>query len=293
MKSVQLAERESVRIEGTTIGQILVEAGRLSVPDLHRVIALQGKENILFGEAAVALGTLTEEDVRWALACQYSYPCLGHDHPSVAGELLTVHEPFSSRVESFRSIRSGLVLSGVGKVIRSFGVMSPDVGEGKSFVAANLAVVFAQLGSRTLLADLNFRSPRLQELFQLKNNIGMSSLIIKRALPENAVQKTSIDALDVLPSGPKPPNPLELLSWSDTSGLLENLKKQYDVIIVDTPAAASTTDALVIGGLCDGAVLVARQGRTRSAPFSNLKKQLESAGTRILGSVVNEIAASR
>ena len=288
MKSIQLAEKEPERID-----HILVEAGRLSVPDLHRVIALQGKENILFGEAAVALGVLTDEDVRWALACQYSYPCLEADDPSLAKELLAVHEPFGPRVESFRSIRSGLIFSGAGKLIKSIGVLSPGEGEGKTFVAANLAVVFAQLGSRTLLVDLNFRSPRLHGLFQLKNNVGASSLIIKRALPEQAIQKTTIAALDVLPSGPKPPNPLELLSWQDTRGLVDSLTKQYDVIILDTPAAAKTTDAMVIAALCDGALLVARKGATKNTSFGQLKKQLDRAGTKILGSVVNEIAASR
>ncbi len=289
MNTLKLTERTTDRIEGSSIGNILVQAGRLTTQDLNRIVALQGKENILFGEAAVALGILSEEDVRWALASQYSYPYPGADDPRLSKDLLVLHEPFGSRVESFRSIRSALIFSGVGKLVSSIGVVSPGEGEGRSFIAANLALVFAQLGSRTLLVDLNFRAPRLHSLFQLKNNCGASSLIIKRALMEDAVQQTSLGTLDILPSGPKPPNPLELLSWNDTKELFATLREQYEVIIVDTPAFGNTADALVISGLCDGTLLVARKGVTKNAAFGQMKKQLDTAGAKVLGAVVNEV----
>ncbi|WP_298267957.1 polysaccharide biosynthesis tyrosine autokinase [Geobacter sp.] len=293
MNTLKIADKAPERIEGSSIGNILVQAGRLTTQDLNRIVALQGKENILFGEAAVALGILTDEDVRWALASQYSYPCTGGDGERYSRELLALHEPFGSSVESFRSIRSALLLSGAGKLVTSIGVMSPGEGEGKSFIAANLALVFAQLGSRTLLVDLNFRAPRAHSMFQLKNNCGASSLIIKRALLEDAVQRTSLNTLDILPSGPKPPNPLELLSWNDTKELFGTLREQYEVIIVDTPAFGKTADALVLSGLCDGALLVALKGTTKNAAFGQMKKQLEGAGARVLGAVVNEVAAER
>lgn len=293
MNTLKLTERAPERIEGSSIGNILVQSGRLTPQDLNRIVALQGKENILFGEAAVALGILSDEDVRWALANQYSYPCTEAEGERYSRELLALHEPFGPRVESFRSIRSALHLSGVGKLVTSIGVMSPAEGEGKTFVAANLATVFAQLGSRTLLVDLNFRAPRVHSLFQMKNNCGASSLIIKRALVEDAVRNTAIGSLDILPSGPKPPNPLELLSWNETSQLLQNLKEQYEVVIIDTPAFGKTADALVLSGLCDASLVVALKGVTKNAAFGQMKKQLDAAGVKILGSVVNEVAAGR
>lgn len=292
MNTLKIADKAPERVKGSSIGDILVEAGRLTQQDLNRIVALQGKENILFGEAAVALGILTDEDVRWALASQYSYPCTVADDRKYSPELLVLSDPFGSPVETFRSIRSALILSGVGKLVTTIGVVSPGEGEGKTFVAANLALVFAQLGSRTLLVDLNFRAPRVHSLFQMKNNCGASSLIIKRALMEDAVQKTSIDTLDILPSGPKPPNPLELLSWTDTKELFETLREQYEVIIVDTPVFGKTADALVVSGLCDGALLVALKGVTKNGAFGQMKRQLDTAGVRVLGSVVNDIAAS-
>jgi chain length determinant protein tyrosine kinase EpsG len=286
---VKTREQTAQEIEGSSISELLIQAGRLSPEELERIVALQGKEDILFGEAAVELGILTEEDVRWALSSQYSYPIPSTDDPSLSTDLILVHDQFTRRAETIRSIRSGLVLSGVGKIVRSLAVLSPGAGEGKTFLAANLAIGFAQLGARTVLVDLNFRAPRLHELFRLKNNTGASSLIIKRALLEDALQKTVIDSLDILTSGPNPPNPLELLSWPDTIELLENLKQRYEVLIIDTPAFIPTADSLIISGMCDATLLVALKGKTKNAHFGQVKRQLETAGIKILGAVVNEI----
>jgi protein-tyrosine kinase len=291
MHELKLSERIE-GIQGLTIGDILIKAGRLTVKDMNRITPLQEKENILFGEAAVALGILTEEDVRWALACQYSYPCMNADDCMLSREIVVVHDPFGPQVETFRSIRSGLMFSGVGKIIRSIALVSPGEGEGKSFIAANLAVVFAQLGSLTLLMDLNFRSPRVHQIFQMKNNAGASSLIIKRVLFDQAVQKTSIDSLDILTSGPKPPNPLELLSWPDTWELIESLREQYDIVIIDTPRFNGSADAMVIAAMCDATLPVILKGRTSQSAFGRLKNQLDKAGVNILGAVMNEKAAN-
>lgn len=290
MSGLMLCERPEEGIQGNNIGSILVSAGKLSLADLHRIIALQGKEDLLFGEAAVSLGILTEEDVRWALSCQYSYPSVNiDDNPSLSRELIVVHDPLDERVETFRSIRSGLIFSGVGKIIRTIAVLSPGEQEGRTFVAANLAVVFAQLGMRTLLIDLNFRSPRIHSLFHMKNNTGASSLIIKRALPDQAVRSASIDFLAVLPSGPKPPNPLELLSWQETAEVMRSLKDEFDVVVIDTPAFNKTADAMMIGSLSDGVLLTATKGKTKIQEFGRMKTHLDAAGTRILGTVMNEI----
>ena len=275
-------------IQGASIGDILVASGRLTIPDLNRIIALQQKENILFGNAAVALGIVTEEDVLTALACQYFYPCVKSDDTSLSTELLAVHDPLNPAVESFRSIRSGLLLSGAGKIIKTISVLSPDEGEGKTFVAANLAVVFAQQGSRTILVDLNFRKPRVHEIFSIKNNCGASSLIIKRALYEQAVMRTSIESLDIMSSGPKPPNPLELLSWDDAKWMVDSLRELYDIVLIDTPASSKTADASVISAFCDGAIIVARKGYTKLDLFGALKKQLDHSSVKIMGSVINE-----
>lgn len=291
--TIQIAEKNQKGITGAPIGNILVQAGRLTPQDLNRIVALQTKEQMLFGEAAVSLGILTDEDVRWALGGQFSYPGAGTADRQFSKEIQVLHEPFGSLVESFRSIRSALLLSGVGKIVRTLAVVSPGAGEGKTFIAANLALVFAQLGCRTLLVDLNFRAPRIHSLFQMKNNCGASSLIIKRALFEHAIQKTPISTLDILPSGPKPPNPLELLSWGESADLFALLKQMYEVIIIDTPTFGTTADALVISGLSDASLLVARKGVTKNAAFGQVKKQIQATGSKFVGVVVNEFEESK
>ena len=291
MQMLTLAENWEAGLHGEDIGDILVNAGKLNVPDLQRIVALQGKEEMLFGEAAVALGILTEEDVRWALGCQYSYP--GVNVGELPRELIAAHDPTDPRVETLRSIRSGLIFSGAAKMIKSLAVVSAEAGEGKTFVAANLALVFAQLGVKTLLVDLNFRQPRVHELFKMKNNTGASSLMIRRALPEQALQRTAVQALSVLPSGPKPPNPSELLSWQETRELVTGLTAQHEMVIVDTPAFTKTADAMMIASFCDGALLTALKGKTRLAPFGQMKKQLDASPVRILGSVLNEIRVGK
>jgi len=284
----QIAENLKPSLQQASIGDILLSRGQLTAVELERIVALQKKENILFGEAAVGLGILTDEEVRMALACQYSYPRISTDDAAFSDELLVVHDPFCSTVEAFRTIRSGLILYGAGKIIRTIGILSSDEGDGKTFAAANLAIVFAQQGARTVLVDLNLRKPRIHELFKLRNNCGATSLIIKRALYEQAVSKTSINTLDIITSGPKPPNPLELIGWNDTQWMVDSLRETYDIVLIDTPSFSRSSDAKLISSMCDASVLVVRKGVTKLKSFGALKRHLDSSGVKVLGTVFNE-----
>lgn len=270
------------------IGSILKDTGKITAADLEKIVALQQEKGMLFGEAAVHLEILTEEDVKRALSQQFSYPYLGEEKYPIGRELVSILQPFSNQIEVFRSLRSKLVLSGIGSVLKAVAIVSPNEGDGKTFISANLAATFAQLGSKTVLVDANFRKPRIHEIFALKNNCGMSSVIIKRANIAQAVYCTPIPTLHILPAGPQPPNPLELLGWPDTKDIITSLKGIYDVIIVDTPAFSKTADALVVSNLVDGLLMVALKGDTRKESFDNVKKQLKTSAARILGSIINE-----
>ncbi|MBI5027181.1 MAG: polysaccharide biosynthesis tyrosine autokinase, partial [Nitrospirae bacterium] len=239
------------------------------------------------------LDLVTEEDVTWALASQYSYPYIRGEDTTIAREVVAVHQPFSLHVELFRSIRSGIMPSGAGSVTKTIAVISPNEMEGKTFVASNLAAVFAQLGSKTILIDINFRRPRVHDIFYVKNNCGISSLIIKRATLDQAVKSTAISSLHILPAGPTPPNPVELLGWQDTRELINYMKQVYDVIIIDTPAFLKTADASVMSTISDGVVMVALKGFTTRKSFGMVKKRLDNAGVRIIGSLINEMNGSR
>jgi len=290
----QIKANESRKeLQTSNIGSILLCSGKITARDQEKIIALQDREGLLFGEAAVKLGILTEEDMTWALATQHSYPYIQCGDNTISQEAIVIHQPCGPHAEAFRSIRSKLVLSGAGKVLTSIAVMSPADGEGKTFIAVNLAAVFAQLGSKTLLIDGNLRSPRIHEIFKVKNNCGLSSLIINRAEFEQAMHATVIDSLHILPAGPKPPNPVELLGWQETRDLMDVLKKQYDVIIIDSPSFLKTADSSVIATLSDGAVMVALKGNTSRESFGRVKKQLDASHVKIIGSLINEMNGKR
>jgi receptor protein-tyrosine kinase len=270
------------------IGTILMEAGKITLAELQQIVAFQKQHNILFGEAAVKLRILEEEDVTWALAVQFSYPYLKKGENTISKEVVAIHEPFSPQVETIRTIRSEMVISGVGKTIKTIAVISPGEGEGKTFVASNLAAVFAQLGSKTILMDLNFRRPRVHEIFHVKNNCGLSNLIIKRVDFNQAVHFRLIPSLHILPSGTRPPNPVELLGWQETKEIVSSMKDIYDVVIIDTPSFLKTGDALLISNLSDAVIIVVAKGYTKVGSFGQVKKQLDSSGVRIIGSLINE-----
>ncbi|MCC6544218.1 MAG: polysaccharide biosynthesis tyrosine autokinase [Nitrospirae bacterium] len=270
------------------IGNILMNSGKINQEDMGRILELQEVQGILFGDAAVSLGILSQEDVAWALASQFSYPYIKEGENTFSREVITIYHPYSPQVETFRSIRSGLLLQGAGQQLKTIAVVSPDPGDGRTLIASNLATVFAQLGSKTLLLDLNFRGPRVHELFNVKNNCGMSSLIIKRATIKQAVYPTPVSDLFILPSGPMPPNPVELLGWPETRELMASLKQSYDIIIIDTPSYNNGSDALLIGGLSDCAILLALKGKTTRESFGVVKKHLDSSGVKVIGSVMNE-----
>lgn len=281
------------RDETKDIGTILIEAGKLTPSELEKIIEFQKRYNILFGEAAVKLRFLKEEDVTWALAVQFSYPYLKKGENTISKEVIAIHEPFSPQVETIRTIRSEMVLSGVGSKIKTIAVVSPGDGEGKTFVSSNLAAVFAQLGSKTMLMDINFRRPRIHEIFNIKNNCGLSSLIIKRADLNQAVQFRLIPSLHIMPSGPKPPNPVELLGWQETRDLVSSMKNLYDVVILDTPSFLKSGDALLISNLSDAVIIVVAKGYTKMDSFGQVKKQLDSSGVRIIGSLINEVVKKK
>jgi protein-tyrosine kinase len=270
------------------IGTILMNAGRITLAELQQIVAFQKRHNILFGEAALKLRILKEEDVAWALAVQFSYPYLKKGENTISKEVVAIHEPFSQQVETIRTIRSEMVLSGVGNTIKIIAVISPGEGEGKTFVASNLAAVFAQLGSKTILMDFNFRSPRVHEIFHMKNNCGLSNLIIKRVAFNQAVHYRLIPSLHILPSGTRPPNPVELLGWQETKEIVSSMKDIYDVVIIDTPSFLKTGDALLISNLSDAVIIVVAKGYTKVGSFGQVKKQLDSSGVRIIGSLINE-----
>lgn len=275
---------------GRPIGDILVSTGRLSEQDARRILDKAHKDNSAFGEAALALKLVKREDIDFALSQQFDYSYLAESDTSRSPELVAAYKPFSRVGENLRAVRSQLMLrwlhtEGARKAIA---LVSPGRGEGRSFIAANLAIVFAQQGQRTLLVDANLRDARQHRLFGLGRSAGLSGILADRAGLEAALPVAGIANLLVLPAGAEPPNPQELLGRPAFAHLLENATENFDVVIIDTPAGGDSADAEIIAATAGAAVLVTRKNKTRLPDAAHLVRRLQDAGVVLVGSVLND-----
>lgn len=274
------------------IGRILVEAGKLSQQDADRIADLQQREGVFFGEAAKRLNLVSETDIQYALARQFNYTFLDVAEGIFSPELVTAYQPFSAKSESLRAIRGQLSHTWLNGARKALAIVSPDENEGKTFLAANLAVLFAQQQKRTLLIDANLRSPRMQQVFKYQSRVGLSAMLAGRVqredldrLPETVPFFTH---LSVLGAGAAPPNPLELLAGARFAKILQELGLYYDVILIDTPAATKQSDAQTIAACAGSALLVSRKDHTKSAHAKKLLQMLSAASVHIAGAVLND-----
>lgn len=172
-------------------------------------------------------------------------------------------------------------------------VVGAESREGRSYLAANLAIVFAQAGERTLLIDANLRRPRIHEMFALNNRSGLSTLLSGRSGNEAIVHITELAGLFVLPSGPTPPNPLELLGQVAFADLLGSARASFDVVIIDTPGLADGDDAILVTARAGAALAVARSRHTRVDAFQGMLAEMKAMGVRVTGTVLNDVPANR
>ena len=273
------------------IGAILVDSGRLTPENAERILRMHKKLGIRFGDAAVQLGLLTADDIRYALSHQFDYSYLPARDPSLSTELVAAYAPFSKVVEQLRALRSQLMLRWFDAEAqrKALAIVSPGPGDGRSFIAANLAVVFSQLGERTLLIDADLRRPRQHQIFKLRNEMGLSSMLAGRAGAEVVMRIPSLLALSVLPSGPVPPNPQELLGRQVFSDALQSLSAGFDIVIIDTPCGTSYADAQTVAVRAGAAILLARENRSLVPQVAQLMRSLQQAGATLVGSVINDV----
>jgi chain length determinant protein tyrosine kinase EpsG len=272
-----------------SIGSILVSVGRLSPDDAERIYREQKKRKVRFGDAAIAMGLATEADIQFALSHQFRYPYLQRGESKVSETVVAAYNPFSPQVEALRAIRSQLMLRWFdgrpGR--RALAIVSPEDGEGRSWFASNLAVVFSQLGARTLLIDTDLRHPSLHRLFGISNRNGLSSILSGRATGNVVFKIPLLLDFSILPSGPVPPNPQELLTRSLLDRIFAQLSSSFDVIIIDTPPATKYAESVAIAARAGGALIVSRQDRTRVRAFTELCANLVNANVVVAGSVLN------
>jgi len=280
-----------------SIGAILMDAGLLTPEDAERILLLQKEKNLRFGDAAIALGILTESDIQFALSRQFSYPYLRtvDQKQPLSAELIAAYQPFSPLVDQLRAIRSQLMMRWFDKAEQRqvLAVVGTARHEGRSYLAANLAVVFSQLGERTLLVDADLRNPRQHELFKIDNNVGLSTVLSERSRDEAIVRITDLVGLFVLPAGPTPPNPLELLSRPLFDDFMSRMRSTFDVVILDTSSLSEGEDGAMVAIRAGAAVAVAQATQTRMTDFNDLVQGLMNAGVAVVGSVLNEVVADK
>src|SRR3989440_10199375 len=221
----------SSRLTGRHIGAILMDEGKLTPSDAEQVLKRQRELGWRFGEAAIELNLITDTDLREALAKQYEFPYLVAGPDGVSKELIAAWDPFHPVVEELRGVRTQLLIRWFNPEAgrRILAIASPCAREGRSFIAANLAVVFSQLGQRTLLMDADFRAPRQQSIFNISDRFGLSSALSGRADLSAAVPVPGLTGLAVLPAGPGPPHPPALPSRGGFAALLGKAAAEYDV----------------------------------------------------------------
>jgi len=281
-----------------SIGAILFFAGKLKADQVVQALRLQSDRGLRFGEACIELGYVTQEDIDSALSHQYHYSYLRPGETKLDQELVAAFNPFSVQVEALRHLRTQLLLHWfrtgtraiqLGAERKMLAIVSQDKGDGRTYLAANLAVVFSQLGGRTLLIDADLRHPRLHSLFNLRNRIGLSSVLAGRANGSTVERVAGLANLSILPAGAAPPNPLELLSRPEFRDLLASESKNFDVVLIDTPAAERFSDAQAIAARAGAALVVAREDRSHIEALGRLTASIRSTHAQVVGCVLNRL----
>lgn len=270
-----------------SMGALLLEAGKISPGDADRIVAMQKLNGLRFGDAAKALGLINDEDIQKVLSRQFDFPFLTAKENHVSKELVAAYRPFSAEAEDLRALRGQLMLRWFNESHKALALVSPASGEGRSYMAANLAIAFSQLGERTLLVDADLRQPRQHKLFKLKGGYGLSDLLAGRADLSVIRRNPDFRYLWMLPAGTVPPNPVELISRG-LKNCLEPLRAKFDVILIDTPSADTGIESQLIASICGGALLLARQNKTALNDLHRLKAALLEAGSQCLGAVLTD-----
>jgi capsular exopolysaccharide synthesis family protein len=229
-----------------------------------------------------------------ALRDTSGHPVLGSirfDNQAKTEPLLIGERNRSSRAESFRQLRTNLQFMNVDHPTQVIVVTSSVAAEGKSTTAVNLALVFAETGRRTLLIEADMRRPRVAEYLGLERSVGLSNVLVRQIDSDDVLQSWGDGHLSLLAGGTIPPNPSELMGSQTMVDLMTKLRKQFDMIIIDTPPLLPVTDAAVASVLADGVVIVTRYGKTTRAQLISSVQSLEAVDARILGSVLTFVPA--
>ncbi len=279
-----LGNSDSMLATSTRMGPMLVAKGKINPKDLSMILAAQKKHGLRFGEAALKLGLIKDEDINAILAEQFAYTQTPAASSKLDRRLSALFQPDSTQAEALRSLRSELQLRYFNpQPHRALALVSAEDAAGSALTAANLAISFAQLGLRTLLIDSNLRRPQLNKLFDLSEHApGLSDWLAERT----SVAPTAIDAvrcLSVLPAGTRAPNPQELLASKHFQERIGALALRFDVTLISTAPMDSNRDAQLVAAQAGAALLLARTHVTSTKALTAITNRLRELGVRLVG----------
>lgn len=281
-------------VADTRIGRLLQQAGKLTADNAERVARLQPELGLRFGEAAMRLGLVNQDDIDTAIARQFACPAAASGASALSPRLVAAFHPASPQGDTLRAIRSQLLLRWFGSGRHALAISGAGPGDASSVLAANLALVFAQLGQRTLLVDANLRQGVQRVLFGLQGGgasrapAGLSDVLAGRARLDAIAHVPGFDTLALLGAGTVPPNPQELLERPSFSALHTQLGMQYDVVLYDVAPTSLGAEMLAVAVHAGAALLVAQKNRTPLVALQRLAQQLADAQVAVIGSVLVE-----
>ena len=203
-------------------------------------------------------------------------------------QLVTLADPRSAAAEAYRTLRTNLMFSSVENPIHTLLVSSPAESEGKSTILANLAVTFAQGGHKTIIVDSDLRRPSQHDIWGIPNERGLTTMMLEdSALSSPPLVATKVENLQILPAGPQPPNPADVLGSQRMTEIVGLLKARASYILFDSPPVLAVTDAALLGSKLDGVLLVVRSGHTRRDHAARARQALEQVHVRIVGAVLS------
>lgn len=289
-KSIHVQDQPSVAPQ--SIGHLLQRRRGLSDAQVDQIVSYQGQHGVRFGEAAIALQMASNDDIVAVLAKQSKYPNQQKSNLAQLPPTLQVAvDPASAGAEMFRDLRTQLSMTCMSaeRPRRALAVVSAVAGDGKTFIASNLAAAFSQLGTPTLLIDANLRQPSVAALFGIAPDApGLSSILSGRTVEYVFHQVPSLPNLFILPAGPLAPNPQELLHRPAFKMLLDELLVTFEHIIIDTPSCASGADFRTLVTRAGAVMAVARKDSTSYPAFEKLLSVLDTLDSKMAGVVFNE-----
>lgn len=202
--------------------------------------------------------------------------------------LITLNNPMSLTAEAYRTLRTNIQFSCVDNVCKQILFTSAGSREGKSSIIANLALSLSQAGKRVLIIDADLRNPSQHKIFRLFNFVGLTTTLAEDVSAFAYIMKTTHEGLDILTSGPPPPNPAELLESRRMKQILQEITQGYKFVLIDSPPVIPVTDASVLAQSVDGVILVLAAGEVKREQALQAKQQLEKVGAKILGIVLNK-----